>query len=188
MTTQQNAIAVPSQAQTEAVKPATRIRYISQARETARLKYNIADPVQKKEYIGELKKISCRAYGRLKWNYKFCPENARVFFAFSEKQLDEGRAENGYTDKAELRQSQCGAIGSENALAAYWREMNYRIALFGAIVRQYFRPEEVYLYEFGNHECSYTWDDSEALEAVQEFWPGWTPQPEFRHMLLTAED
>ena len=161
------------------------IRLIARARKTGNDTFNIADPEQKKTYIAALKEISGREYSRLRWNFKFFPEKSRVFYAFSEKQLEEGMAENGYTDKTALRQSQCGAIGSATELASYWREVNYRLALFGAIVRQYFRPEEVYIYEFGNHECSYTWDDTEALEAVREFWPGGKPQPEFKHMLLT---
>ena len=185
METQTNNTIVPDCQQTTPDAPAPKLRAISRARETTVNTYNIADPEQKKAYIAELKKISCREYANLRWDYKFFPEKARVFYAFSEKQLEEGMAENGYTDKAELRQSQCGAIGSAPELASYWREANYRLALFAAIVRQYFRPEEVYIYEFGNHECSYTWDDSEALAAVQEFWPGWKPQPEFKHMLLT---
>lgn len=87
------------------------------------------------------------------------PELVECFFAFSTKQYDEGLAQIG-VEKSRMRQAYGGLYGTNEGIQKlfdFYEKMDSRIALEIA-------PQEVYNYEFNNHECSYTCDDSEAMK------------------------
>ena len=83
------------------------------------------------------------------------------FFAFSKEQYEKGIAENQLENK-KIYSAYGGLYGTEegiNELMAFYDGVSERIA-------KECTPQEVYDYEFGNHECSYTNDDSEAMMIV----------------------
>lgn len=83
------------------------------------------------------------------------------FFAFSERQLKEGIEKNGLEGQ-KLYRGAGGLIGTKEGLKKvmdFYEEREKEIA-------QKCTPQEIYDDEFINHECSYTGDDSEAMEIV----------------------
>jgi hypothetical protein len=91
----------------------------------------------------------------------------RVFFAFSEKQLDEGIKKHGYTNHSELRSAGqgTGAYGSPEALKAFFDEYYRR----SVRVANECDPQKVYDYEYFNHECCLTYNDEDAIKIVVSY-------------------
>ena len=88
------------------------------------------------------------------------------FFAFSNKQLDEGLEKTGL-GKSELLSYGHGLFGSKRGIDKFldfYSETNKQIA-------EQCTPQEVYDYEFWNHECEYTGDDADAMEIVTKIFP-----------------
>lgn len=83
------------------------------------------------------------------------------FFAFSEEQFSQGLEETGL-NRSNIVTTNFGLYGSKRGiqkLLSDYEERDKRIALEC-------NPQEVYDYEFDNHECDYTGDDTEAMEIV----------------------
>lgn len=83
------------------------------------------------------------------------------FFAFSKEQLNEGIAKHNLEGQ-KLFSGYGGLYGTNegiNELMNFYDNLNTRIA-------NECEPQEVYDYEHGNHECSYTCDDSDAMMIV----------------------
>ena len=83
------------------------------------------------------------------------------FFAFSGKQVQEGVAEKGLQDK-KLYRTGFGLFGTFEGIKAFnqfYKDQEAKIA-------SECDPQEVYDYEFGNHECGYVGDDKEAIDIV----------------------
>lgn len=92
-----------------------------------------------------------------------------IFFAFSDKQFNEGLAEIGFDPKDEASwkgkvfRSVGGMFGTREGLDAFYQhcfDANKRIATECD-------PQEVYVYEWSNHECQYS-DDHSAYEIVKD--------------------
>ena len=86
------------------------------------------------------------------------------FFAFSTEQYNEGIAKHNLEGKKIFR-GIGGLYGTKegiNELMAFYEGLGDRIA-------KECKAQEVYNYEFGNHECSYTNDDSEAMMIVMSY-------------------
>lgn len=82
------------------------------------------------------------------------------FWAFSNEQFAAGRKVIG-EDKKILR-GPYGLYGTHEGMAklmAFYDNLNKQIA-------EQCDPQEVYNYEYGNHECGYTNDDREAIAIV----------------------
>lgn len=86
------------------------------------------------------------------------------FFAFSEEQFDEGvrsLVERGlfHPDKGEklVRVKDVGAFGTRDAWDAFHAACEER----DEQIRKECSPQEVYFYEYNNHECMYGWDGDE---------------------------
>lgn len=80
------------------------------------------------------------------------------FFAFSKEQFEKGIAENNLEGK-KIYSGFGGLYGTEKGikdLLHFYSDVNDRIA-------KECSPQEVYDYEYDNHECSITCDDSEAI-------------------------
>ena len=83
------------------------------------------------------------------------------FFAFSNKQFEEGMKEKNLEGKTIYRGT-AGLFGTYEGLKelmAFYNSISDRIS-------KECNAQEVYDYEFDNHECSYTNDDSEAMMIV----------------------
>lgn len=83
------------------------------------------------------------------------------FFAFSKEQFNEGIAKHNLEGQ-KIYSGIGGLYGTHEGITElmnFYDNLNTRIA-------NECDPQEVYNYEHGNHECSYTNDDSEAMMIV----------------------
>lgn len=90
------------------------------------------------------------------------PKLVECFFAFSKKQYEEGIRTKQLEGKKVFSAGFGGLYGTEEgieALSDFYDNISREIA-------EKCTPEEVYKYEYANHECEYTGDDSEALKIV----------------------
>lgn len=86
------------------------------------------------------------------------------FFAFSDSQFGEGVKKAGIEGKKIFR-GPAGLYGTQEGIGnflAFYDELTKEIGIECD-------PQEVYDYEFGNHECSYTGDDEEAIKIVVDY-------------------
>lgn len=91
-------------------------------------------------------------------------EKMGVFFAFNDKQFNEG-IERLHLQGKKLCNGLGGAIGTEEGLKQmmdFYDNLSKRIA-------NVCDPQEVYDYEFGNYECDYIMDDSQAYDIVKNY-------------------
>lgn len=89
------------------------------------------------------------------------PVLEECFFAFSNEQFAEGKKRMNIGDKKILR-GMGGLFGTQEGidkLMKFYDDQSEQIA-------KECDPQEVYNYEFSNHECGYTNDDEEAIKIV----------------------
>lgn len=92
------------------------------------------------------------------------PELHECFFAFSKQQFDEGIKKTGIEGKKIFR-GIGGLYGTEEGikkLYSYYDEMSKQIS-------ETCSPQEVYNYEFVNHECEYVCGDTEAMKITASY-------------------
>lgn len=89
------------------------------------------------------------------------PELFECFFAFSDKQFEEGVKKAGIEGK-KIYRGIGGLYGTQEGIQKLY---NYYDELDKEIVANC-DPQEVYEHEFWNHECSYVCDDEEAIKIV----------------------
>ncbi len=92
------------------------------------------------------------------------PELKDCFFAFSEKQLEEGLEKTGLK-KSEVYNGAAGLIGTREGIKAFYGFYENQTKE----IAEKCSPQEVYDYEFCNHECSYVGDDQEAIQIVVDY-------------------
>ena len=83
------------------------------------------------------------------------------FFAFGQKQFDEAIEKHNLKDQ-KIYNGGNGLYGTKegiNELFAFYEGLNERIA-------KECDPQEVYNYEYDNHECSITCDDTDVMYIV----------------------
>jgi hypothetical protein len=83
------------------------------------------------------------------------------FFAFSDQQYNEGIEKHNLQGK-KIYRAHGGLYGTHEGISKLYAD-------YDAITKQISEqcnPQEVYDYEFGNHECSYICDDSEVMKIV----------------------
>lgn len=98
-------------------------------------------------------------------------EDYAVFFAFSDKQFAEGYnglIEKGFIKKGDkVSPSFGGMFGTKdgiNAFLGYYEERDKAIP-------KECDPQEVYFYEYNNHESMFAWDgDLEAIKLIIDYW------------------
>lgn len=83
------------------------------------------------------------------------------FFAFSNEQFAEGIKEKGLEGQ-KLYDGGMGLYGTKEGIR---KVMDFYDAV-NEEVKANCRPQDVYNYEWSNHECSYTNDDAEAMQVV----------------------
>lgn len=89
------------------------------------------------------------------------PELHECFFAFSNQQYADGIKEHNLQDKKIFR-GVGGLFGTHEGIKQlydFYDDLRKEIG-------EKCDPQEVYDYEFGNHECSYVCDDTEAMKIV----------------------
>lgn len=89
------------------------------------------------------------------------PELFECFFAFSDKQYKEGIAKHNLEGKKILR-GFGGLFGTHEGITKLYADYD----AIAKKVSNECNPQEVYDYEFDNHECGYIHDDSEAMKIV----------------------
>ncbi|NBA74560.1 hypothetical protein GOQ04_03330 [Emticicia sp. ODNR4P] len=92
---------------------------------------------------------------------KMHPELKSCFFAFNEQQLQEGIKEHNLEGQ-KLYQGAHGLIGTKEGIANYLTFYEKREER----IRTECTPQDVYNYEYWNHECDYVGDDEEAVKIV----------------------
>jgi hypothetical protein len=113
------------------------------------------------EFVQSVNTKSMSNYSQLK-NQQ--PELFECFFAFSNSQHEEGIAKHNLQDKKILR-SDGGLFGTQEGIKKLYDD-------YEAIIKQITencQPQDVYDYEFINHECSYVGDDEEAIKYVVSY-------------------
>lgn len=122
-------------------------------------------------FIKMLNPQTIDTYYRLRWKEQPDLEAMGIFCAFSEKQFDEGvksLIKRGFIkDVSELRSgiaNTFGAPGSFKKMYAAYDEISRRI-------KKECDPQEVYFWEFNNHETPYGWGgDIEVMRIIVDTW------------------
>lgn len=92
------------------------------------------------------------------------PDYEECFWAFSKIQFEEG-IEKKSIPKDQITNGGAGLYGTQKGidnLKKFYLAIHERI-------RNECTPQEIYDYEFYNHECNYTGSDKEAIEIVKEY-------------------
>jgi hypothetical protein len=97
---------------------------------------------------------------------QFNPSMKECFFAFSNSQFEEGKAK-AIPEGAKVLSANHGLYGTDEGITNFMEELSQ---LKQTIIDNC-DPQDVYNYEFGNHECGYTGNDQEALDIVHSFFP-----------------
>lgn len=93
-----------------------------------------------------------------KWN---------LFFAFSDQQFEEGKQKAHITDDMKIYRYGYGMFGTHEGYVKY---MKYLAELDARIAKEC-DPQEVYVYEYNNHECMINWEgDDDAIAIIIDTW------------------
>lgn len=94
-----------------------------------------------------------------------------VFFAFGQQQFDEAlkkAKDKGLIEEGEkIYHYYAGMYGTKKGLDEYFR----RADNLNAPIPDECDPQEVYFYEYNNHECMLSWDgDDDAISLIIGYW------------------
>jgi hypothetical protein len=89
------------------------------------------------------------------------PELFECFFAFSNEQIAKGIAEHKLEGK-EIFSGGNGLYGTKEGIKKLWSDYDN----ISERISKECEPQAVYNYEFHNHECNYTNDDSEVMKII----------------------
>lgn len=92
------------------------------------------------------------------------PELVDCFFAFSKSQFQEAIIKHNLQDKKILK-ADGGLFGTQEGIQKLYDDYE----AISAQITEKCEPQEVYAYEFDNHECSYVGDDEEAIKLVVSY-------------------
>jgi hypothetical protein len=88
------------------------------------------------------------------------PEMIECFFAFSTEQFNEGK--KNIPEGKKILSATMGLYGTREGITKLLAFYDANTAEIG----QKCDPQEVYDFEFDNHECSYTCDDTEVIKLI----------------------
>lgn len=83
------------------------------------------------------------------------------FFAFSKEQFNEGKKKAGIEDK-KILSGDSGLYGTKEGIQKLFSDYEK----IDTEIAENCNPQDVYNYEFNNHECSYTNSDEEPINIV----------------------
>ena len=89
------------------------------------------------------------------------PELFQCFFAFSNSQFEEGKIKAGITDQ-KILSGGAGLYGTKEGIKKLFADYD----AIDKEIAENCDPQDVYNYEFDNHECSYTNDDEQPINIV----------------------
>ena len=92
------------------------------------------------------------------------PEMRNCFFAFNNEQLTEGIRKH-CLNGLKLYNAGLGLIGTKEGIADFTGQYDK----ISEDIKNNCNPQDVYDYEFFNHECGYVNDDSEAIDIVIDY-------------------
>ena len=100
-------------------------------------------------------------YNEIKRNhekiYNDLIEKHKIFFAFSNEQLEEGKKKIGVKDNKELASLGMGGFGKKEDIKLFFEEADKEDKRYKAELKEARKAkEEAILYELNNHECFYT--------------------------------
>lgn len=112
--------------------------------------------------IGMKNPKTIKRYEELRSKHPDCSEYG-IFFAFNDKQYEEGKAKmkelGFYKDGQKIYSFVAGGYGTSKELIDkffnFYKEQD-------KIIAKECDPQEVYLYEYNNHECFLSWDGDDA--------------------------
>ena len=91
----------------------------------------------------------------------------QCFFAFSSRQFEEGLKALSLPEGTKLVRSSYGLTGTREGMGRLYEEYD---RIRKRIVDEC-DPQEVYLYEYNNHECCIDWDgDERAIRYIIDYW------------------
>lgn len=91
------------------------------------------------------------------------PEN--VFFAFSEQQYKEGMQKKNIPPDAKILAAPMNMYGTQDGIDNFFKFIDD----VSEQISKECEPQDVYDYEYVNHECSIVYDDHEAIEIVVNY-------------------
>lgn len=105
-------------------------------------------------------------YHKLKYDDQ--PPAGDYFWAFSQEQFDRAIKDKHLEEANIVRVSGCGGLyGTSKAIAdleAYYVSVAKRI-------KNECNPQEVYFWEYNNHECMYSYEgDESAIQLIIDYW------------------
>ena len=94
-----------------------------------------------------------------------------IFFAFSNRQVGDGYKhliELGHIkDGDQIVQGSAGSYGTEEGLQKFFKFYED----IDILIKEECDPQEVYFYEYNNHESMFDWDgDTEAIKIIIDIW------------------
>jgi hypothetical protein len=92
------------------------------------------------------------------------PTLVDCFFAFSKSQYEEAIIKHNLQDKKILR-ADGGLYGTQEGISKLYEDYEN----ISKEITETCEPQEVYDYEFFNHECSYVGSDEEAIKLVVSY-------------------
>jgi len=109
-------------------------------------------------------------YGAYK-NQDIQTDDLKIFFAFSNKQFDEGLQKLNARHNTDLTEKDIcaagfGMYGTRDDITEFFRRSHEK----NKKIPELFTPQTVYNYEYNNHECGYTGDDYEAIKNVMDIY------------------
>lgn len=119
--------------------------------------------------------VEMRGCKTLKRYHQLCEERDNIdcykhncFFAFSEEQYNRGKARIRPLKEGEKIYSVgAGMYGTKEGVASFFAE----VKSFDQRIKEECDPQEVYFYEYNNHECMLSWDgDEEPVKLVVGIW------------------
>lgn len=89
------------------------------------------------------------------------------FFAFSNQQFEEGKKKAHIKDGEKIYSVGAGMYGTAEGVKSFFAEMKS----FNERIKEECDPQEVYFYEYNNHECMLSWDgDEEPVKLIARIW------------------
>lgn len=116
------------------------------------------------ECEGAIRMLNAKTIGRYEQlrNMHPDPDNYGVWFAFSKQQYEKNKRhaiDTGMiTEQDEIVQSPSGLFGTRKGIEGF---LGYYDAI-NKMIAEECDPQEVYFYEYNNHECMIDWDGDKA--------------------------